>query len=203
MERIKARLKSAFINGLLIILFVVFAVPVKAQLKYEREYPLKNTEVPLQILHFIDSVPCVKGIKYYKEESQDGESIEAKFTCKGEKYSVEFATDGVLQDIEVKLKKKDLEQEVLQQLEEALKEEFETFKFVKIQGQFKGDRAVMLQQLREGLRKGEREQRYEIIIKGKEIGSKDKSLFEYTFSEGMEPEKRLRIPLHATDNLEF
>jgi hypothetical protein len=203
MKRIKARNKSAFINSSFILLFSMLSFPAFSQFKYEREYPLKEAEVPSPIVQFIDSITCVKSLKYFKEESQEGESIEAKFSCNSEKYSVEFSIDGVLQDVEVELKKKDLKKEVLLKLEEVLKDEFEEFKLLKIQKQFKGERNEILQQLRKNGRLEAKEQYYEIVLKGRKIGSKKKRLFEYTFGEDIQVEKRLEIPLRDTDNLEF
>ncbi|MEL6254700.1 MAG: hypothetical protein AAFR87_22000, partial [Bacteroidota bacterium] len=73
----------------------------QAQIKYEREYKLKPTEIPMPAKIFVDSCKFSTQITWYKEESQDGKSIEAKLKHKGKKYSIEFDTVGLLQDMEI------------------------------------------------------------------------------------------------------
>ena len=91
------------------ILFFIVISSVSAQLKYEKESRLAVEEVPEQARNFINTITTSNKVKWYLEEGLDRSSIEAKFEYKDHKYSVEFDSIGILEDVEVQVKWSEIE----------------------------------------------------------------------------------------------
>lgn len=169
------------------------------QVKYEREYRLKSREVPKRALDFIDVDLEIKQLKWYKEESFQGISIEAKFKIDKKKYSVEFDTLGQLEDIEVLVNKAELPASILKQINVTLSDNYKRFRIQKIQEQLKGDVKYLysIDSLRElGYVSG-----YELIIKG--FSSDGGALYECFFDVKGKLISRNKIVLNSTEHLEY
>ena len=78
-----------------------------------------------------------KRLKWYFEKNQNHSSFEAKF-CEFKKHiSVEFSTDGTLEDVEVQIRFKKLEKQLETKIKQTLGEEFSNFRILKTQLQFR------------------------------------------------------------------
>ena len=170
-----------------------------AQDKLEHEYRIKLDEVPQEAKSFISARQPDRKVKWYYEESLEGHSVEAKFKDKTTRYSIEFDSLGVLEDLEYVVKKKSLSNELVIQLDSELLQTFEKVRFGKIQVQFSGDAEAVLAAYQD--QKADVIRRYEIMIHGKdEHGT---HLYETTFSwEGKLLNTR-KVVARNTDHLEY
>jgi hypothetical protein len=66
-------------NIIFLALILFFPAILQAQKKYEKEYRIKQEEVPEEALEFIHSAAIDFSEKWYFEENLEGNSIEAKF----------------------------------------------------------------------------------------------------------------------------
>ena len=81
-----------------------------AQTKNEKESRIDLSDFPQQALATINSIiNDVRRIRYYKEIDEEHKSFESKFKFKHHWYSVEFSNTGILEDIEVTIKEKQLD----------------------------------------------------------------------------------------------
>jgi len=178
----------------------VFPLCLSAQVKFEREYRLKAEEVALQARAYVDSFPFKKRIKWYREESLPGASIEAKTRFEGQRFSLEFDTTGVLQDVEVEVKFSALRQDVQAAVEMRFNADFKRWKIRKVQRQFSGSPDAVRRSSLEGASAEGAKIQYEIVVRGlKDLTE----LFEYTFDQSGEMISVERIILAPTDNLEY
>ena len=177
-----------------------FASNLLAQNKFEREYRIKEKSVPKKAIDFISNLQFDSHIKWYAEESSQGKSIEAKTKYQKVKYSIEFSTDGQLQDVEIEIEGKDILKDVFSKIQNRFSSDFSKFKIVKIQKQLSGSDRGIINFLKKGT-KSSVTIKYEIVAKGK--SQKGKNLFEYTFSHTGEFEKREKIIFKNSDHLEY
>ncbi|MEM1122573.1 MAG: hypothetical protein AAGJ18_19170 [Bacteroidota bacterium] len=172
-----------------------------SQIKFEREYRLKAVEVPSQAQQYVIALGAKKKIKWYKEISQDGKSIEAKTKIRAHCYSIEFSEVGELEDVEIKIDWDEIAETTQQNIKNHLKSIFKKYKIKKIQRQFTGDAAsikafLIKQKVAENC-----QIRYEIVVKGR--NEKGVRLYEILFAEDGQFLKSLPIELRNTDNLEY
>lgn len=170
-----------------------------AQVKYEKESRLKSTKVPKKAHDFIDVDLEIKQLKWYKEESFEGVSIEAKFKVDKKKYSVEFDTLGQLEDVEIEIEESEIPELVLIQINKTLSEECKRFKVLKIQKQLKGNINSLIGI--KDLNGMSYLSGYELVIKG--ICSEGVSLYEYFFNEKGVLNSNKKIILNSTEHLEY
>ncbi len=172
-----------------------------AQEKFEKEYRIKAADVPLAARQFVDSLDFNRKVRWYMEVSQQGKSIEAKSKRNGQRYSVEFGLLGDLQDVEISISRRRLPVALRQEIEESLDAEFDKYKITKVQRQFMGARREILGHLTERSGDENLTVRYEIVLKGRKRGETNE--FEYTYAADGVLEKRAKISLRNTDNLEY
>ena len=110
-----------------------------SQEKYEKETKVDVSEVPENALKFVESYAEVAKFKWFKEESFEGVSYEAKGKINGQRYSVEFGEDGILQDIEVKMDFDEIESQTGSTITSYLESNYKKHKLVKVQIQYAGD----------------------------------------------------------------
>ncbi len=183
------------------LLFFLCISPLIAQQKFEKEYRIEAADVPLVARQFVDSLDFGRRVRWYREVSQQGESIEAKSKREGQKYSVEFGLSGDLQDVEIEIAWRDLPEALRKNIEQSLKAEFDRFKIRKVQRQFTGKSKDILNQLRQPDGGGDLTTKYELVLKGRKGGETNQ--FEYTFSADGKLEKRAKMVFRNTDNLEY
>jgi hypothetical protein len=185
-------------------MFLIMTLPLglTAQTKFEREYRIKEKDVPEKAVQFIDDVFKKAKVKWYSEESQDGKSIEAKTKYQMQKFSVEFDTAGNLQDVEKIIKFEDLGQSTANALTRSLSAQFGDYKIMKIQIQWTSDDPATIKEL---IKKGSSEktfvENFEIVLETRE----DKTFiaYEVLIDQNGNIVKSLELDLRSMNNMEF
>lgn len=171
------------------------------QTKYEREYRIREDAVPGPALEFVNALKLEGKVKWYMEEGLGQKSIEAKAKHRKKRYSIEFDLSGTLQDMEVEIRRDEVDEMALKHIDATFNKDFDRYKITKIQTQYSGESAALLRLahsggLEEGITK-----RYEIIVRGRKEGSTH--FYEYTFTAQGDFLHRATIVLRNADNLEF
>jgi hypothetical protein len=182
------------------VLCCLLQLSLNAQVKFEREFRLNTHEVEPQARAYVELFPFTRRIKWYREESSSGASIEAKTSYKGQRFSLEFDTTGVLQDVEVEVKFSALRQDVRAAVESRFNADFKRWKVRKVQRQFSGSPDAVRRSSLEGASAEGANVHYEIVVRGlKDLTE----LFEYTFDQSGTLISAKLIVLAPTDNLEY
>lgn len=160
---------------------ILSGVMIKAQEKLEKEYSIKQSEVPRKALEFMNhSFPGQK-TKWYGEESLTGKSIEGKIKMAGKKYSVEFDTSGNLQDVEVLIGFKELPRDLQEIVEKRLQDLFSKFRIMKIQRQWKGAADAVKPLIANQQSRLPFQTNYELVVRG--TGKEGTALYEILFDD--------------------
>ncbi|WP_134090477.1 hypothetical protein [Olivibacter sp. XZL3] len=161
---------TRFVSTLLF--FLLFCLPyveTKGQEKLEREYRISVDKVPEKAKDFVKNTYSNTKVKWYKEESFSGFSVEAKMKWKGQLHSVEFDTLGNLQDVEVAIDFNDISKANQERVHAYLKANFQHYKISKTQLQLKGPPA-QLQRIITNENQAQLEKfaiNYELVVKGR------------------------------------
>ena len=185
-----------------IVLFMLLHSPLWCQYKFEREFRVPEHDVHIASRNFMDSAGIDKKIKWYREESQDGTTVEAKVRHLGARHSIEFDTAGNLLDIEVEVRLRDLEAETERNIVKSLDSVFSKYKIRRIQAQWSGSRQKQLLLLQSGQSIDRAASRYEIVIKGKRDSGNSK-FYEVLIEANGGIVKILPIITRSVDNLDF
>lgn len=188
-------------NFIILNLFILISFQSYAQEKIEREIGVKKDEVPQAAVEFMeDAFEGARKIKWYYEETSGKQSYEAKLKWEGRLNSVEFNTNGLIEDIEKEYDLKELDPSVQQQLQEWFGSNFLKYRIRKIQQQWTGTP----DDLEDATDENEIDNitiRYEIEFYGR--NEEERSLWEGLFdNRGNFIEKR-KVILRPTDNLNF
>ncbi len=184
-----------------ILFFLLAAGAVFGQVKYEQESRIDVAEAPLPARQFVDSLAFDRRVRWYLETSDKGKSVEAKSRRNGKKYSVEFDLSGALQDVEVELPWKALPEPVRGEICQALKADFERYRIGKVQRQYTGKPAEVLNHLTQRDDGQRLTIKYEIMLRGRK--EREAHQYQYTFSAEGKVEKRAIQVFRNTDNLEY
>ena len=118
---------------LFILLASLFSLPLRAQVKQEKEARIDKTELPSTVVGLLPQIEKnAKHIRYYKETDGDKITYEVKLKKDQHHFSIEFSQLGILEDIEVIIPKAELPKTVLK----TLKNNFEHVHLKRIQKQF-------------------------------------------------------------------
>lgn len=166
---------------LLSVLFYSLTQGLHAQTKYEREVRIETHEVQPQVLDFVKTLNLKSKVKWYREMGIDTTSIEAKTKYKGNWYSIEFSEDGTLEDIEIEVKWRDLDQQIANGLKDLLDSTFERYRIEKIQLQYIGAPSVMAQLFDTKQNATNLTLNYELVVSSKVEGAFKQ--FEFLFSQ--------------------
>ena len=174
-----------------------------AQVKYEKEYRIQEVEVPQPALDFIKGIPFSKKIKWYKEEGLKKYSFEAKTKFNDRKYSVEFDSTGILEDIEIEIPFEKIPGVTRAEILQFFENEFQKVKLSKVQFQITGNLLLLQKKAAAPPMLSEPGLTicYELIVRGKRAGRRE--LLELLFNEEGALIKESRIILQNTDNLEY
>lgn len=181
-------------------IFWLLTLSTYAQQKYEREYRVKEGQVPQRAVEFIQKCNFKKKVKWYVEESQDGKTFEAKSRKNGNKFSIEFDTKGNVLDVEKKVRFSKLPEKIQQQLTKTLSKRFRKYKIKKVQIQWQTDHDFYIE-LIHGRGEDEINEFYEIVVKGKRTTSYE--LYELLLTKEGTIVKELKFAPENLDNLEF
>lgn len=179
---------------------LVFCCCNYAQDKLEKEIRIDISQVPAQAQAFLNQFQFQKKVKWYKEISLEGITVEAKTKHQGQRYSIEFNDKGVLEDIEIKLNFNQLPQMTKKNITDYLNTTFEAYKIKKIQIQYTGDPQQVFRAVTTAIQ-NTIVVKYEVVVKGKT--SEATHLFEVLFSEAGIMEKKRKIVVKSTNHLEF
>lgn len=178
------------------LLFSSFAY---GQFKFEKEYRVKESLVPIKSSNFIQKIKSKKRLKWYKEESYGGQSFEAKFKLDKIKYSIEFDTLGNLEDIEELIELSDLNDQLKTVINEKLMATFNKNKIEKIQKQLIGEEEALIHHFKE--ENNELISGYELTVKGWK--DKEVNLYELFFNEKGELINEQKVIIKSSVHLEY
>ena len=125
-----------FRNTMLIVLGL-FCMNSYGQYKYEREHRIKKNQFPAAAHELIEEqLANARKIRYYRETDSTKISYEAKFKVDRLHYSVEFDQEGILEDVEILIKKVDIPNESYANMTAFLEENFNKYRIRRIQQQY-------------------------------------------------------------------
>jgi hypothetical protein len=96
---------NSFQVYIFLILSTLFPLLLSGQIKMEREYRIRKDTIAENACIFINQSGFLEEktrVKWYREESKDGNSYEAKFKQNGREFSIEFNMKGELEDADAK-----------------------------------------------------------------------------------------------------
>lgn len=183
------------------IVFLTAIMPVlQAQTKIEREFKIRESEVPVSAREFIRSCELSGKVKWYREENGSTISFEAKTRHRGKKYSIEFSEAGALEDAEELSRMQKLPAELSLTLTTALRTEFKRFRVEKIQIQYSGSEASVLEVITRGNSTG-CTVKYELVVAG--VSASENGHFELLFDSGGVLLERTKLIERGTENIEY
>lgn len=189
-----------FLPTFLVCCLIVVTTSAVAQQKHEVERSVKDETVPARAQDWLKQVAPEANVQWYFEETSGTKSFEAKYKKDGTRYSVEFDTTGVLEDVEIIKSWGDLAPELQQELLKHFETTYQKHKIRKIQQQISGDEQVVRTWLLNG-NAPDIVYRYEIEYYAK--SENGKALWEGVFDDkGAELSKR-KVILRPTDNLNY
>jgi hypothetical protein len=171
------------------------------QTKFEKEYRIKTRSVPNLAIEYVSQFGFTVKVKWFREESYTGKSIEAKVKQDKTRFSIEFDTIGNLQDIEIEIRSQEIAPMIMSKIRTQFGKDFAKHKINKIQRQFSGESQSIFNRLNGNSEDEAVFIKYEIIVKGKKDGKT--SLYEYLFDRNGELEKRALIVFRNTDHLVY
>lgn len=173
-------------NVLVKLLYTVCALlisaGISAQVKFEKEYRIRKDTIAESACVFVHKSAFLQegtGVKWYREESEEGISLEAKFKQDGRRYSVEFSHEGQFQDVEMEVPRDEVDESIIERMESTLDREFSKWKFKKIQRQWSGIEGEVLKALKSGSARSGVEEKFEVVVKGR--ADREKAYFELLF----------------------
>lgn len=111
-----------------------------SQVKNEREERIERSNFPKIAQHYFDKfIGESKYLKFYKETDGKKISYEAKLKINGRHYSVEFDTEGKLEDVEIIIKERHIAKEARQKINYYLSKQYKKSRLLKIQKQYIND----------------------------------------------------------------
>ncbi|MGZ0015371.1 hypothetical protein [Yeosuana sp. AK3] len=111
-----------------------------SQIKNEKEERINASDFPEVLQSYFNTISNqVNHLKFYKETDGKKYSYEAKFKFKKHLYSVEFDANGVLEDIEMVIKKKQIPKEAMLVISNYFNTHYDKTHLIKIQKQYKNN----------------------------------------------------------------
>ncbi|MBU2527089.1 MAG: hypothetical protein KKC03_10860 [Bacteroidetes bacterium] len=181
-------------------LLILGTYPLIGQTKFEKESRVKESEVPDAAKAFVSSLTEIKNLKWYKEISTSGHSIEAKFKKDKAKYSVEFDTLGNLEDVEKTVDWEAISKVQQDKVARRLDSVFSKFSIQKAQLQYKGSLEDLKNLIQTDQRSPKIELAFELIVKGTK---KEKRQYEILFLESGHIHSINEIIFKIADHLMF
>ncbi|MBU2947877.1 hypothetical protein [Zobellia uliginosa] len=172
-----------FKSLLFLMLFVFLSTGTTfAQIKSEREHRIKKSQFPENARLFLhQKLVNAKRIRFYKEIDGNKVSYEAKFKKDRLRYSIEFNTEGILEDIEIEIQPVDIPNDTYTKITKYLENNFKKFRVKKIQQQYISDGEDIDQTLKEAFQNLMLPSiKYELVVNGKK--EKEFEQFEILFN---------------------
>lgn len=172
-----------------------------AQIKLEKEERIKEVDVPLKAVQFMDSFCQDCNVKWYKEYGLNSISFEAKFKRNKIKYSIEFAANGTLEDVETEISFDAIESVSQKAIISAINQECRTFIIEKVQHQITGDENIIANHFKGLVVNSELTEKYELVVRCKY--KSDVSLIELLFNQRGVLESKSIIVNKNSSHLEY
>jgi hypothetical protein len=116
-----------------------------SQTKNEKEERIGIDKFPKESKMIIQNLPNnSKMLKLYKETDNDRQSFEAKFKYKKKRYSLEFDKKGKVEDIEVRIKFRTIDNKAKLAIRQYFENNYKRHKVVKVQRQYVLDKNINL-----------------------------------------------------------
>ncbi|MDO6595523.1 hypothetical protein Q4512_01280 [Oceanihabitans sp. 2_MG-2023] len=121
-----------------LILAILFHCSLFSQAKNEVEIRVTAAQFPDIALTYLKGLPeNTKPIKLFKETNNEKSSFEAKFKLRKKHYSIEFNKEGILEDIEIYIKKRHINKQTFHKIDSYLTKNYSKYRFIKIQKQYR------------------------------------------------------------------
>lgn len=172
-----------------------------AQTKYEQEIRIRKIEIPKQAGDFVEGMQLPRKIKWYRETGYRKTSFEAKTKYKGKRLSIEFSGNGILEDLEIETRIKDIPPGAYQKITAYLRGVHRQYTIEKIQMQYSGNPNSIQNYTQHLGADGELVLHYEVVVAAKIEGSFGR--FEYLFTQDGGYVKQARIIQKMIDNLVY
>ena len=168
--------------------------------KMEREKRIKKEEIPPAALKLLeDQLSKAKKTRYFLETDIDHMSYEIKFLLEGNAYSVEFDSNGQLEDVEMLVNFTKLKSELKDRIRDHLKQ-YDNFKIKKVQKQFSSGSQSDEEVINAAMQNLPTETvRYEMIVETKAKGSW--KIYEMLFDDSGNFISQKRVVGRLEDNI--
>ena len=182
-------------------MLVLTAQDVHSQQKYEKESRINQKNVPQDALSFIHAVELDGKVKWYLETGLKNKSIEAKFAFNQKKYSVEFDTTGVIQDVEIELRWEEIPTRVNDSICAQLRKLCSSYQISKVQIQYSGNKSDLLSFIKDQSPAERLTTNYELIVSC--VNDKIRRRFEFLFNHSGQLIQSSEIIAKSSSNLEY
>jgi hypothetical protein len=190
-------MKNGMKPTLILALLLLALAPAQAQVKFEQEHRLRPELAPPEAQALVARFAFDKKIRWYRELSQNGASVEAKAKRGAHRYSLEFDTAGRLQDVEVEVSWENIPAPARQAMEAVFGHEGTSWHVMRAQIQY-ADADLALQHA-----PGPHpEARYEVVLRLRDAEGQLHS-YECLFDAQGALLRRSRFVSHLTDLLEY
>lgn len=194
--------RQSVLTSITIFSLISFSPVLIAQEKYEKESRIHSEDVPQPAIMFMDSsVFSHEKIKWFKEEGLEKTSFEAKFRSKKVRYSIEFDSLGIVEDIEMEVDFEVLSAVLQDRISSHLGESCTAFTIEKIQLQYSGENLVLFSSDPNKASENEFVIRYEVVVKCR--NDRNVELMEYLFNDQGQPILVSKIVLKNSSHLEY
>ena len=171
------------------------------QVKFEKEYRIKEDNIPDNIKSYLNKITFKKKIKWYKDEGLRKYTYEAKTFHDNLNFSIEFDSLGIIEDVEFKIEWKNVPELTKKNIGLYLDSIYQKKKIIKVQIQYTGKPENLINILRDRSQNQRLTRKYEIVLKGKE--NRKYQMMEYLFTNEGKFEHKATIMIKNTDNLEY
>lgn len=189
----------------ILLTFGLFSTAFSQSEKNEVERSVNRNDMPDKVLSLIDEFwPDLRGIKYFEQTDGEETTYEVKLEWQGDQYSIEFSTEGAVQDVEKLIEFEDIPESTRAAITRDLESQFNKYRLTRIQIQFlaadeddEDDSDFIDDILEEDAE--DYEIRYEIELDGenrRELGS-----FEMLYDESGKLIEKRRIVRRSLDNI--
>ena len=171
------------------------------QVKFEKEYRIKEDNIPENIKSYLNTITFKNKIKWYKDEGLSKYTYEAKTFHDNLNFSIEFDSLGIIEDVEFKIEWKSVPELTKKNIDIYLDSIYQKKKIIKVQIQYTGKPENLINILMDRSQNRRLTRKYEIVLKGKE--NRKYQMMEYLFSNEGKFEHKATIMIKNTDNLEY
>ena len=184
-----------------ILIFLLTFKLLNAQTKFEKEIRIHESYIFPNATAFVQALNFKK-VKWYKEIGLNKTiSYEAKAQKNKKKYSIEFSSEGILEDVEIEIPFSRLSSPLMARIKGNLESAFEDYRIQKTQIQYIASPETLLDFLIKEIKSDELQIHYEIIVIGKT--EELYNSYEYLFDSKGNLIKKLMIITKYPDYIDY